>query len=191
MRRRGRGGRAALGCAEQIGVNGADLEHRAGWGARGRLGCTRAGGGCCGPCNGLFMEVQPVQACTNAWHGWERAAETHAVLAAFSIWHSTGQNAGSLVALGKWAVVGVRSPRSWECFGTRARGNALWEGAVLVPGYWPGDRARSSRKQSTRVQRDAGQAPAGCADGASKPSKCCPWLSSFPCLVSMQFIRMQ
>lgn len=127
--RRGRGGRAALGCVEQIGVNGADLEHRAGWGAR---GLVEAAGG---PCNGLFMEVQLVQACTNAQHGWGRAAETHAVLAAFSIWHSTGQNAGSLVALGRRAVVRVRSPRSWECFGTTARGNALWEGEVLIPGY--------------------------------------------------------
>lgn len=109
-------------------MHGADLEHGAGWGAR---GLVEAAGG---PCNGLFMEVQLVQACTNARHGWGRAAEIHAVLAAFSIWHSTGQNAGSLVALSRQAVVRV-SPRSWEYFGTRARGNALWEGAVLVPGY--------------------------------------------------------
>lgn len=87
-----------------------------------------------GPCNGLFMEVQLVQACTNTRHGWERAAETQAVLAAFSIWHGTGQNAGSLVAFGRRAVVRV-SPGSWECFGTRARGNALWKGEVLVWGY--------------------------------------------------------
>lgn len=130
-----------LGCTEQMGVHGADLEHGAGWDARGRLGCTGQVGVYEGwwrllwvSATGSSVEVQLVQACTNARHGWERAAETHAVLAAFSVWHSTGQNAGSLVTLGRRAVV-RESPGSWECFGTRARGNALRKGEVLVRMY--------------------------------------------------------